>query len=510
LRSPNDIASSREDSRPSRRGSGVVRSTQPTRHSELTQSIEDATRYLGVVLANRYRIDRHVASGTMGRVYEGMQIPLERPVAIKILRSTGQFSDLRFKKRFCREASIAAQLQHPNIVSVYDYGEAENGDLFMVMELLSGRSLLAAMLDDGPFSPLRAVNVAMQVTRALRKAHRAGIVHRDLKPANIIVALDEEDIDFVKVLDFGLVKIFAPEEKRVSAPYGEDNLTRAGCMVGTAEYVSPEQALGEEVDGRTDIYSLGVLMFHMIAGKLPFTGSNLLEIINQHFTSEVPRIADIAPEVDCPPDLEGIIRRCMAKLPADRYPSMDVLLADLKLLWRVMTDESCSTEPSIPMLDFELRAALPIGLRRETLSLATNTADFLAPIALTPPPAATGDLTPVREELHGDDPIVDPSEASNHLAGAPIPRRIAPVERPAHRLLLAIALISAALAGAATAYWFFGVKGTLFPATRAAVAPSEAAPSEIEPALVAPPKKEEVQKLLPRSRPPRGYKDNPF
>ncbi len=344
-------------------------------------------------------------------------------------------------------------------------------------------------------------------------------------------------MDYVKVLDFGLVKIFAPEETGVSAPYGDDHLTRAGCMVGTPEYISPEQAIGERVDGRTDIYSLGVLMFQMITGKLPFTGANILEIVNQHFTSDVPKLCEIAPDVECPSDLERIIRKCLSKLAADRYKSTDELLAELKLLWRVVMDESCTTEPSIALLDFEMRPQLPTGLRPETIAGAPNSLD--QPVTI--PPFKRPDFPDDDVEA----PIVDPSEASNHLRDSPMPQpkeRMA--KRPGRTIGLVLVCLAMAIALGASAYLVLGVKSTLFSSGRAepiVITPRalEKATPIPEPAVEAKPAEEgndepaqaidnaKTEDLLPdaplpgapllapkksghRSHRTKGYKENPF
>jgi serine/threonine-protein kinase len=308
---------------------------------------------VGHIFVGRYQIEKLIASGTMGRVYLGTQLRLERPVAIKILKQSGKgrVLDARFAKRFNREASVASQLAHPNIVSIYDYGETDNGRLFMAMELIEGVPLHELIRDEGPFSVERALGIAIQIARALRKAHGAGVVHRDLKPANVIVKTDEEGFDFIKVLDFGLVKLFSPEESAVSTPFDEDHLTRPGNMVGTPDYVSPEQALGDAVDGRTDIYSLGVLMFQMIAGRLPFVGASIIEMVKHHLESKIPSISEVAPGVECPEDVEELIFKAMSKMRDDRYASMDELLAALKVAWRNVTDESFGTEVSstLPM-----------------------------------------------------------------------------------------------------------------------------------------------------------------
>jgi serine/threonine protein kinase len=305
---------------------------------------DEEENLVGRIIEGRYQLTELIAEGTMGRVYLGVQLRLERPVAIKIMRQSGILADERFAKRFCREASIASQLTHPNIVSVFDYGETEDGKLFMVMEYLEGEPLSEILERHAPLPAERALAIAIQIARALRRAHDAGVVHRDLKPANVIVSTDEEGFDFVKVLDFGLVKLFARDASEVSSPFSDDELTRPGNMVGTPDYVSPEQALGDEVDARTDIYALGVLLFHMIAGRLPFVGGTIVELVKQHLDAPVPEIAAVSPGVRCPPAIEALIGRAMMKLRDHRFATTDQMLEALKGAWRDLTDESYGSE----------------------------------------------------------------------------------------------------------------------------------------------------------------------
>lgn len=287
----------------------------------------------GHVINGRYRIERLIARGGMGCVYLGYQIPLERKVAIKIL--IPQTHDIEFRKRFFLEASINARLTHRHIVIVHDYGETEEKDLFMVMEYLEGEPLSKVINRDTHILPGRACLIAIQVARALRAAHRVGVVHRDLKPSNVMVLRDEDEefSDLIKVMDFGLVKIFGDTEfDRPDDESGE--LTRSGVMLGSPRYMSPEQIRSEDIDPRTDIYSLGVLMFHMIAGRPPFVGQGSVEILTNHLKMPPPPMAAVG-HPDCPMELEIILQRCLAKKKSDRYPSMEELLSDLKTATRM-------------------------------------------------------------------------------------------------------------------------------------------------------------------------------
>jgi serine/threonine-protein kinase len=287
---------------------------------------------IGRLLAGRYRIERVLARGGMGRVYLATQLLLERPVAIKILNPDFAKADPHFARRFLLEASTSARLVHPNVVTVHDYGESEM-DLFMAMEFLNGRPLSHVIAEDGAFSAERTLKVAIQLARALREAHAHGVIHRDLKPANVMLIEAGDDPDVVKVLDFGLVKLFQPESGPqhglVPVDPNQSDLT-GETLLGSPRYMSPEQIRGDALDPRTDIYSLGVIMFQMIAGRAPFNSAISVDVIYKHLNEPVPEIAPLVPAGHCPPEIEQIIRRAMMKVREDRYPSMRELIVALK------------------------------------------------------------------------------------------------------------------------------------------------------------------------------------
>ncbi|MCK6544416.1 protein kinase [Myxococcota bacterium] len=314
---------------------------------------------IGETLNGRYKLEKLIGKGGMGRVYRAIQSPLNRPVALKILNPEFQKKDPQFVRRFYLEAATAARLTHPNTITVFDYGEAESGELFIVMEYLRGRPLSRVISNEGPLSAERTMHIALQICRALREAHSKGIIHRDLKPGNILLLEEGDDADFVKVLDFGLVKLFTPpaeegsvrdsSEPLTPGPQVEGELTRAGMFLGSPKYMSPEQIQGQHLDPRTDIYSLGVLMFQMLAGKPPYGGSTSVEVIYKHVNHPVPRVADVVPGLVVPEELEHIIRTCLAKSPEDRFPSMGELLVRLKDVRRLITGVSAASEIGVSL-----------------------------------------------------------------------------------------------------------------------------------------------------------------
>ncbi len=308
---------------------------------------------IGRVIGDRYRVDSLIARGAMGSVYLGTQLAFDRQIAIKLLDDPD--NNKLFRKRFMREASVGSRLAHSNVVTIYDYGETDRGELFIAMEYIDGR-LLSEELEKGPFQVPKALHIAIQIARALRKAHREKAVHRDLKPVNVMLQLQGDDPDFVKVLDFGLVKRFgrtgntdpnAPVQHDQNPERGQsmDELTRAGAIMGTPGYMAPEQAVGEEIDGRADMYALGVLLFQMLTGRHPFEANSAMEMLSQHMTAPVPRVLSHLPT--CPAPLDDLVYRCMQKAPAGRYESTDVLLVALKSIWMQVTDEPYGTEGSL-------------------------------------------------------------------------------------------------------------------------------------------------------------------
>jgi len=262
-----------------------------------------------VVLADRYELGTVIGRGGMARVHRGEDLVLGRTVAVKILASPYD-RDERFVARFRREARAAARLAHPNIVAVFDTGS--DGDThFIVMEHVEGQTLHDAILLEAPMAPRRVAEIADAMAAALAAAHEAGIVHRDVKPANVMLTPEGK----VKVMDFGLARAVDAE-----------TLTRTGFILGTASYVSPEQAQGGSTDARSDLYSLGCVLYEMLAGRPPFVGDSPVAALYQHVNEPALPPSMFHP---VPADLETVVLRCLAKDPADRYQSARELRREL-------------------------------------------------------------------------------------------------------------------------------------------------------------------------------------
>ena len=254
----------------------------------------------GVVLQGRYRLGEKIATGGMGAVYRATDDKLGRAVAVKVL-AANLADDASFVERFRREARAAAGLRHPNVANVFDAGD-EDDCHFIVMELAEGRDLARLLREEGPLSPERAVRIIGQICLALGHAHAAGIVHRDVKPANVIV----DDNDVVKVTDFGIAR--AADDSK---------LTMTGSVLGTAHYISPEQASGKELAPSSDIYSLGIVTFEVMTGALPFTGDSLMAVAMRHVSDEVPPPSSINPSVA--PALDAVVARATQKEARHRF-----------------------------------------------------------------------------------------------------------------------------------------------------------------------------------------------
>ncbi len=263
------------------------------------------------IFSERYELNHLIARGGMAEVYRAHDRLLDRPVALKVLFPELSV-DRSFVERFRREAQAAANLSHPNIVPVFDWGE-DTGTYFIVMEFIDGRPLSAILKTSGPLSADRTADIGAHVAAALGYAHKHGVIHRDVKPGNVLIT----DEGQVKVTDFGIARAINTEE----------SLTQTGAVMGTATYFSPEQAEGMGVDARSDIYSLGVVLFEMATGRPPFLGDTPVAVASKHVRDHPPAPRELNPSI--PPTFEAIILKAMAKNPEHRYATAEDLRADL-------------------------------------------------------------------------------------------------------------------------------------------------------------------------------------
>ena len=263
----------------------------------------------GALIADRYRVLGKLGQGGMGQVYLAEHVRMGRKSALKIM-NPGMAHDPENVQRFNREAANASRITHPNVAAVYDFGETAEGLLFLAMEYVEGEPLSAIIEECGALGLWRSAAIAEQVAEALRVAHRLGIVHRDLKPDNIMVTKDLDGKDLVKVVDFGIAKAMHNQAQHV---------TRPGLSIGTPEFMSPEQLASDNIDSRSDIYSLGVITFAMLTGQLPFPAVTTRETLVKRLVEPPARLKDARPDIAWPSGLQGVMDKVLATVTAERY-----------------------------------------------------------------------------------------------------------------------------------------------------------------------------------------------
>lgn len=289
----------------------------------MSESEFSAADLSGRIVDRRFEVVDKLGEGGMGAIYRAKQLSVNRMVALKLLLRDRR-GDPISAERFKHEAYLASRLRHPNAVVIYDFGQADDGLLYIAMELLTGQNLKECMQNDGPLGHNRGARIMLQTLRPIGQAHGMGLVHRDLKPANIFLTEVEGDKDFVKVLDFGVAKLTAVQD---SVEGYQGGLTVAGKIYGTPNYMSPEQIRGKDVDQLSDLYSLGIIFYEMLCGRRPFEAETPVDVMMMHLRDDP--LPPSAYEASIPPTVDAIALKALAKEPADRYPNAEAFIEAL-------------------------------------------------------------------------------------------------------------------------------------------------------------------------------------
>ena len=269
------------------------------------------TDLVGSIIAERYHVLKKLGEGGMGQVYLAEHVKMGRKSAVKVM-NPGMVNDADAISRFNREAANASRINHPNVAGIYDFGETPEGLIYLAMEFIEGESLTSLVEKNGALPPMRAANIAKQAADGLQLAHELGIVHRDLKPDNIMIAKNRDGSDCVKVVDFGIAKAAGAENQKV---------TKTGLVVGTPEYMSPEQLAGDKLDGKSDIYSLALVAYNMLTGKLPFEGETAQESMIMRLTDDPRPLSITKPDTSWPAEVQAVMAKALQRKKGDRYDS---------------------------------------------------------------------------------------------------------------------------------------------------------------------------------------------
>ncbi|MFT3840578.1 MAG: protein kinase [Myxococcaceae bacterium] len=335
----------------------------------LTPTAQTLSGHLtGTLIDGRYKVLEKLGEGGMGSVYKVEHVRMGKILALKVLRPDSAL-DKQLKSRFIQEARVVAKLSHPNTVQVFDSGELKDGGLFIAMEYLPGRDLSWHLRARGPMTEEKAVQVGIQVLSSLEEAHSLGIVHRDIKPANIMLVRRKGGEDQVKLLDFGIAKLQEAE--------GRKTITGTTEFIGTPAYMSPEQGKGEGLDPRSDLYSLGAVLFELITGRQVFIGPTPMSVVTQHMTTPPPRVHEVAPDRNCSTAFEAVLKQVLDKDPTKRFSNAETMRSALE---RVRREMGALPNDFTPLPD-ELAEKMANRADFDKFESSLRTSRALAPVA---------------------------------------------------------------------------------------------------------------------------------
>lgn len=341
---------------------------------EMTNCPEDGTlltpltqeQSIGSILADKYEIIEVIGGGAMGLVYKAKHLLMKRAVAIKMLHPNAVASSTTLQ-RFQQEAEAASCLNHPNILTVFDFGVTAQGQPYLVMDYLEGTNLASFIEKETSIPFRRALGIFLQMAGALQHAHSKGVIHRDLKPSNIMLVNFEGDEDFVKIVDFGIAKVLNRDTSSDELD-SSGNLTRTGEIFGSPLYMSPEQCRGRKLDARSDIYSMGCVMYRVLTGKPPLVGIDLLECMYKHVNEMPASFCDACPDMNIPPEFEAVIFKALAKEPDDRYQTMSELRQALDMFNQSLTHRVKAYET----MEVDMKSAPPKETRKVQVTTGTK------------------------------------------------------------------------------------------------------------------------------------------